>query len=75
MKTIKNFQDIQLLVANSQKRLRIVAVNATDEATQNALKLVEHRQIAEVIHMDDTLPERVCRESSRLSYAEVMLMS
>lgn len=38
MKTIKNFQDIQLLVANSQKRLRIVAVNATDEATQNALE-------------------------------------
>lgn len=66
MKTIKNFQDIQLLVANSPKRLRIVAVNATDEATQNALKLVEQKQIAEVIHMDDTLPERAAEKAVAL---------
>ncbi len=66
MNTIKTFQDIQLLVAKAHRQLRIVAVNATDAATMEALRIVEDTQLAEVIRINDTLPERAAEKAVAL---------
>lgn len=66
MNTIRSFQDIQLLVAKTHRRLRIVAVNATDEATKEALRLVEDTRLAEVIRINDTLLERAAEKAVAL---------
>ena len=66
MNTIRSFQDIQLLVAKAHRRLRIVAVNATDEATKEALRLVEDTRLAEVIRINDTLLERAAEKAVAL---------
>lgn len=66
MNTIRSFQDIQLLVAKAHRRLRIVAVNATDEATKEALRLVEGTRLAEVIRINDTLLERAAEKAVAL---------
>ena len=66
MNTIRTFQDIQLLVAKAHRQLRIVAVNATDPATREALKLVEDTQFAEVIRINDTLAERAAEKAVAL---------
>ena len=66
MNTIRSFQDIQLLVAKAHRRLRIVAVNAIDEATKEALRLVEDTRLAEVIRINDTLLEMAAEKAVAL---------
>ena len=66
MNTIRSFQDIQLLVAKAHRRLRIVAVNAIDEATKEALRLVEDSRLAEVIRINDTLLEMAAEKAVAL---------
>ena len=66
MKTIRSFQDIQLLVTQEHGQLRIVAVNATDTETLGALKQIEDAQIAEVVRLNDTLPERAAEKAVAL---------
>lgn len=53
-------------VAAAQRTMRIVAVNATDEATQEALKKVEEIRLAEVIRINDPLPERAAEKAVAL---------
>lgn len=53
-------------VADSGKRPRIVAVNPTDEATQEALRQVEQSRLAEVIRIADELPERAAEKAVAL---------
>lgn len=66
MNTVQTFSDIHQLVATANRRLRIVAVNATDEATSEALRQVEQNGLAEVINMTDTLPERSAEKAVAL---------
>jgi len=66
MKTIKTFQDMYRLVAEAKRTLRIVVVNPTDEATQEALKRVEETHLAEVIRIQDELAERAAEKAVAL---------
>ena len=66
MKTIRTFQEIRQLVAGTHRVWRIVAVNATDKATREALELVERSLQVEVIHINDTLPERAAEKAVAL---------
>ncbi len=66
MNTIRTLNDLQQLVANSNRHLRIVAVNATDAATQGALRQVEKTSLAEVIRIDDQLAERAAQKAVAL---------
>ena len=66
MRTIKSFQELHERVKALSKKLRIVAVNPTDEATQQALLQVEQQQLAEVIRIRDPLPERAAQKAVAL---------
>ncbi len=66
MKTISTFHEIHQYVTETHKQLRIVAVNAIDEATKEALRLVVDTHLAEVIHIDDALPERAAEKAVAL---------
>lgn len=66
METIRTFQEIRQLVASSDKHWRIVAVNATDDATCEALRRVEDSRMAEVIRINDNLPERAAEKAVAL---------
>lgn len=66
MNTIRKLQDLHKLVTNHKRLLRIVVVNATDDATRDALRLVEDSKLAEVIRIDDHLPERAAEKAVAL---------
>ena len=66
MKTIRTFHELHWLVAESRRHLRIVAVNPTDKATQDALQLVEQTHLADVIRIHDVLPERAAEKAVAL---------
>ncbi len=66
MKTIRTFQEIRQLVDDKRRQWRIVVVNATDEATREALELVERSLQVEVIRINDTLPERAAEKAVAL---------
>ncbi len=66
MNTIRKLQDLHQLVTNHKRLLRIVVVNATDDATQEALSLVERSNLAEVIRINDHLPERAAEKAVAL---------
>lgn len=54
------------LVAAAGRKLRIAAVSPADEATREALARVEQAQLAEVVTIDDTLPERAAQKAVAL---------
>lgn len=66
MKTIKTFREMHQRVAESKGHPCIVAVNPSDEATQEALHKVEADRLAEVIRIDDELPERAAEKAVAL---------
>ncbi len=66
MKTIKSFLEMHRLVAEAKRRLKIVAVNPIDEATKEALTLIERDHLAEVIRIEDVLPERAAEKAVAL---------
>ena len=66
MKSIHTFQDMYRLVAEAKRTLRIVAVNPYDEATTEALRQVEEAHLAEVIRIQDKLPERAAEKAVAL---------
>ncbi len=66
MNTIRKLQDLHKLVTNHKRLLRIVVVNATDDATRDALRLVEDSKLAEVIRIDDHLSERAAEKAVAL---------
>ncbi len=66
MNNIRKLQDLYQLVANSQRHLRIVVVNPTDKASQDALKHVEDTHIAEIIRIEDHLVERAAQKAVAL---------
>ncbi len=66
MNNIRKLQDLYQLVANSKRHLRIVVVNPSDEASQDALKRVEDTHIAEIIRIEDHLAERAAQKAVAL---------
>ncbi len=66
MKAIHSLHEIHELVSKNKHQLRIAAVNPTDEATQEALQLIEERHIAEVIRIEDALLERAAEKAVAL---------
>lgn len=66
MRIVRSFHEMHQKVAAAQRTMRIVAVNATDEATQEALKKVEEIRLAEVIRINDPLPERAAEKAVAL---------
>ncbi len=66
MNNICKLQDLHQLVDNSKRHLRIVVVNPTDKASQEALERVEHTHIAEVIRIEDHLAERAAQKAVAL---------
>ena len=66
MKSIHTFQEMYRLVAETNRTLCIAVVNPTDEATQKALKRVEQAHLAEVIRIQDKLPERAAEKAVAL---------
>ena len=63
MKAVRTFHEMHWLVAEAKRNLRIIAVNPHDEATQSALRQVESTQLAEVIRIEDELPERAAQKA------------
>lgn len=66
MKTVRTFHEMHWLVAEAKRHLRIVAVNPSDDATRKALEQVEHTHLAEVIRIQDNLPERAAEKAVAL---------
>jgi len=66
MNTIRTLKDLNQLVIDQKRHLRIVAVNAIDAATQEALRLVEDTKLAEVIRIEDKLAERAAQKAVAL---------
>jgi phosphate butyryltransferase len=66
MNTIQTLQDLNRLVVGAKRQLRIVAVNPTDVATEEALSLIEDAHLAEVIRIEDHLAERAAEKAVAL---------
>ena len=66
MENIKSFNDMFQIVEQSGKTLRIAAVNPIDEATNESLRIVEEQSLAEVVRIQDTLPERAAEKAVAL---------
>ncbi len=66
MKAIKSFHEMHRLITESKRLQRIVVVNPADEATQEALRLINKENIAEVICIEDTLLERAAEKAVAL---------
>lgn len=66
MKTIQTFKDLHQLVYASGKRHRIVAVRPEDDATREALRLAEEQGLADIIRIQDELPERAAEKAVAL---------
>jgi len=63
MKLVRTFHEMHWLVAAAKRNLRIVVVNPTDAATLSALQQVENTRLAEVIRIEDPLPERAAQKA------------
>ena len=66
MKIVHTFQDMLRQVSETKQALRLVAVNPTDEATKETLRKVEDIHLAEVIRIEDHLPERAAEKAVAL---------
>ncbi len=66
MKAIHSLHEMHEIVSQARRHLRIAAVNPTDDATQEALRLIETKGIAEVIRIEDTLLERAAQKAVAL---------
>lgn len=66
MKTIQTFEDLQRLVNTRKKHYRIVAVKPEDKATCEALQLAERQGLADIICIQDVLPERAAEKAIAL---------
>lgn len=66
MKLVHTFQDMLRQVSEGKQSLRLVAVNPTDEATKETLQKVEDTHLAEVIRIEDHLPERAAEKAVAL---------
>ena len=66
MKIVRTFHEMLSLVAKPNRRLRIVAVNSTDQATQKALSQIEESRLAQIVRIEDQLPERAAEKAVAL---------
>lgn len=63
MNSIQTFQELKERVAAHSKSYRIVAVKPDDEASQEALQRVKDEGLAEVICVDNDIPEVAAQEA------------
>ena len=66
MKTFRTFEELQQFVGASGKRRRIVVVKPEDDATCEALRLADEQGVADIIPIDDKLPERAAEKAVAL---------
>ena len=66
MKTFRTFEELQQFVGANGKRRRIVVVKPEDDATSEALRLAEEQGLADIIPIDDNLPERAAEKAVAL---------
>ncbi len=66
MKTIRTFDDLHQLVRANGRHRRIVAVNPEDEATCKALRQAAEEGLADIIRIQDDLPERAAQKAVAL---------
>lgn len=66
MKTLQTFEELRQLVCASGMRRRIVVVKPEDNATCEALRLAEEQRLADIICIDDKLPERAAEKAVAL---------
>ena len=66
MKTLQTFEELRQLVCASGMRRRIVVVKPEDNATCEALRLAEEQGSADIICIDDKLPERAAEKAVAL---------
>lgn len=66
MKTLQTFEELRQLVCASGMRRRIVVVKPEDNATCEALRLAEEQGLADIICIDDKLPERAAEKAVAL---------
>ena len=66
MNTIQTFQELKERVAAHSKSYRIVAVKPDDEASKAALQRVKDERLAEVITVDNEIPETAAQEAVAL---------
>ncbi len=66
MKAIHSFHEMHELVSQTKRHFRIVAVNPTDPATQEALQHIETEGFVDVIRIEDTLLERAAEKAVAL---------
>lgn len=66
MKTFRTFEELQQFVGANGKRRCIVVVKPEDNATCEALRLAEEQRLADIICIDDKLPERAAEKAVAL---------
>lgn len=66
MKTFRTFEELQQFVGANGKRRRIVVVKPEDDATREALRFAEEKGLADIIPIDDQLPERAAEKAVAL---------
>ena len=66
MKTIQTFQELKERVISHSQSYRIVAVKPDDEASKAALQRVKDERLAEVIIVDNEVPETAAQEAVAL---------
>lgn len=66
MKPIRTFEELHQRVSASGTHRRIVAVKPEDEATVKALRQAEDQGLAEIIRIQDELPERAAEKAVAL---------
>ena len=63
MNTIQTFQQLKERVIAQSKSYRIVAVKPDDEASKTALQRVKDEGLAEVVIVDNNIPEEAAQEA------------
>ena len=66
MEIIRSFQQMRQRLGTKTSKHRLVAVCPTDEATQKALQTVSEEGLADVISINDSLPERAAEKAVAL---------
>ena len=66
MNSIKTFDDMYRRAADSGRRARIAAVRPDDEATQAALDQIATQGLADIIRIDDPVPEQAAQQAVEL---------
>ena len=66
MKTIRTFEDLYQRVSENRRPRRIVAVKPEDEATRQALQKAKQEGLADILLINDDLPERAAEKAVAL---------